>query len=244
MFKFLLLALFIVVGGIGNYAATKKMPSLKQHQYWIKFFVYILWVTGVITCTLHWAWFYTGMAIAVCFIGLIEILRFNKLASIKDYAIVLVYSTIASGFVLFCFWAQSTLSEMLIVTFILVCICDGFSQITGQLFGKIKVLKRISPTKTLEGFLGGISIMFFSAWFIMHDPMNIQIQNNWATIAIVVAIGAPIGDVLSSSLKRYFNIKDFGSYFPGQGGVLDRYDSHIFTGALFYILHLLKNYYA
>lgn len=63
-----------------------------------------------------------------------------------------------------------------------------------------------------------------------------ELQLAWGQVAIIVTIGAAFGDILSSMLKRHLGIKDFGNYFPGQGGVLDRYDSHIFTGVLYFCI--------
>lgn len=231
----LLFLIFISIGAIGNYFAVRHKPIMERRKWWLKFVVYVIWVSVILLGTWYFNWFYKIMAWLVIAIGLIEIFRYLRFKSPKDFIIIGAYGLIAAGFVLFSYLDTSSNQATLYTkVFILVCICDAFSQITGQLFGKTKILKKISPTKTLEGLLGGIFFVFITALFLFKDERMPLFDSIY--FGIIVGIGAPIGDVLSSSLKRYLKIKDFGNYFPGQGGVLDRYDSHIFTGVLYFCI--------
>lgn len=120
------------------------------------------------------------------------------------------------------------------------CIADIGAYFTGVLFGKHKMLERISPKKTWEGFVGGV---FFSMAFILSfglimaaigQPIipGIFDLDHWYLLLILsvsIPIMSVIGDFVFSSIKRYYGIKDFGFILPGHGGVLDRLDSVFFT---------------
>jgi phosphatidate cytidylyltransferase len=110
----------------------------------------------------------------------------------------------------------------------------------GVFFGKHKMLERISPKKTWEGFFGGV---FFSIAFSFGFAMilmatghplveGILDMEHWYIVLILstlLPLAAVLGDFVFSSAKRYFGIKDFGNIIPGHGGMLDRLDSVIFT---------------
>lgn len=105
----------------------------------------------------------------------------------------------------------------------------------GASFGKHKLCPKISPKKTVEGAIGGILFCDITAViiglvfkFLVMPDANI---NFWALILLGV-IDAPVsilGDLSFSLIKRNYGIKDYGSIFPGHGGMLDRFDSIIFT---------------
>lgn len=94
----------------------------------------------------------------------------------------------------------------------------------GKFFGKNKLIERISPKKTWEGaivgFLAGctVSLVFHTVWGTFSWPITI-------IMSIVLSIAGQLGDLMFSSIKRFFNVKDFGSLLPGHGGILDRIDS-------------------
>lgn len=109
-------------------------------------------------------------------------------------------------------------------------ITDSMAYITGNLIGKHKLIEKISPNKTVEGALGGfISASVFGTIFYV-----VVINNNINIVIILLStmflsIISQIGDLVFSSIKRYFNIKDFSKLIPGHGGILDRIDSLIFV---------------
>ncbi len=232
----LLFIVFLGIGGIGNYFGIKNKPVIERKKWWLKFFVYAIWISVVVLGTTFIPWFFKAMAFSVILIGFIEIIKHLRFKSFKNAWILIIYGVIGFGYISYSFLPQNDKSNFFTSVFLLICICDAFSQITGHLFGKTKILKRISPGKTLEGLIGGISITLLTSGFLMHDEFLVNYMDNWFAFGIIIIIGAPFGDILSSTLKRYLGIKDFGNYFPGQGGVLDRYDSHIFSGFLFYLI--------
>ena len=117
-------------------------------------------------------------------------------------------------------------------------ISDTFAYFTGVTMGKHKIVPHISPKKTWEGCIGGaigcaVVVMLYIG-LLVYDIEGI---NTSRTIMMVIAFVfglfisafSQIGDWLASSIKRYVGIKDFGSFMPGHGGMLDRFDSVFFT---------------
>ncbi len=112
---------------------------------------------------------------------------------------------------------------------------DTFAYLGGSLFGKHKMIERISPGKTWEGTIFGIVVSFGIS--VLIQRYFIQTQNNiWLALGIIVPILATLGDLVESMLKRQAGIKDSGNIMPGHGGVLDRFDSLIFVSPFVYVI--------
>ena len=134
-----------------------------------------------------------------------------------------------------------------LIFYALICALatDTGAQLGGMAFGKTKMSPNISPKKTVEGAVSGI---IFS---IVLNAVAIILYNKFALIGLtktqasVLMICAPfisfmsmMGDLTASVLKRNFDVKDFGKIFPGHGGVMDRFDSSMFTLPLTYCVAL------
>lgn len=121
--------------------------------------------------------------------------------------------------------------------------CVGM--ITGKTIGNHKVTPKLSPKKSIEGVIGGIVGAALLAWLFGHFVMaqRTDSYNNleWmlAIMAAVGAVIAQVGDLAASAIKRNKDIKDYGKCIPGHGGVLDRFDSMIFTAPITYFLAVL-----
>lgn len=122
----------------------------------------------------------------------------------------------------------------------LLCIIwssDTFAYLTGKAFGKHKLFERISPKKTIEGFIGGmIGAIIIS---IIIDIYSARPVWQWVILAIVLVIAGTFGDLVESSFKRAAKVKDSGTILPGHGGLLDRLDSLIFASPFAYLMLLV-----
>ncbi len=129
----------------------------------------------------------------------------------------------------------------LLCVILLIWSNDTFAYIGGSLFGKNKMIPRVSPGKTWEGTLFGILITFGLSFLIKQ--FSITANNNflWILLGLLVPILATIGDLVESLLKREAGVKDSGKLMPGHGGVLDRFDSILFVSPVcFFVLEILK----
>lgn len=123
----------------------------------------------------------------------------------------------------------------------LIFICswgnDTFAYFTGVLFGKHKLAPKLSPKKTIEGAIGGIvgaSAVGAGFGFLMKTYIGRDMTLVFAVASAIGAIVAVFGDLAASAVKRNYNVKDYGKIIPGHGGILDRYDSVIFTAPIIY----------
>ncbi|BAZ40683.1 phosphatidate cytidylyltransferase [Calothrix sp. NIES-4101] len=110
---------------------------------------------------------------------------------------------------------------------------DIAQYIWGKSLGRNKILPKVSPNKTWEGFLGGIATttlmaVIIAPWLTPFKPLYAL------AIGILIAIAGFVGDVTISALKRDLGVKDSGSLIPGHGGILDRIDSLTYTAPLFF----------
>lgn len=121
--------------------------------------------------------------------------------------------------------------------FITTWACDTGAFFAGILWGKNKLAPNISPHKTIEGSIGGI--LFSIAASIIYTRWILPEIMFFDSLAVGFLIGvfSQIGDLSASLIKRYCNIKDFSKIIPGHGGILDRFDSALFSfpAAYYYI---------
>lgn len=110
---------------------------------------------------------------------------------------------------------------------------DIFAYFTGYLFGKHKLCPSISPKKTKEGAIGGVfgSVILSLAFILIVQP---DLLIHGLVIGVLGSIISQFGDLTASIIKRKIGIKDYGNLIPGHGGVLDRFDSVLFTAPFVY----------
>ena len=123
--------------------------------------------------------------------------------------------------------------------FIGAWVTDTFAYFTGFFFGKHKLIPSVSPKKTVEGAIGGslaTTIVYgVYAWLMTNDVKTTVILT---LVGLVASIVSQMGDLSASLIKRHWGIKDYGSLFPGHGGVLDRFDSILAVSAFLYVVSL------
>jgi len=104
---------------------------------------------------------------------------------------------------------------------------DSGGYIFGRLFGREKLTPKLSPKKTIAGSIGG---MAFAAVLIIGLNICLDAPFGWFSLlllCVIGSVGSQTGDLFVSLMKRFFDVKDAGSIFPGHGGVLDRFDSFL-----------------
>ncbi|MCR5644820.1 MAG: phosphatidate cytidylyltransferase [Bacteroidales bacterium] len=118
--------------------------------------------------------------------------------------------------------------KMLLLVFILLWANDTFAYLTGRLLGKHKLCVRISPGKTIEGSIGGLVFTLLGIMVYSHfaDWLPMKVAIGMGLIAVVFGT---LGDLCESMLKRQSGVKDSGRLIPGHGGILDRFDSVVFS---------------
>ncbi len=104
---------------------------------------------------------------------------------------------------------------------------DIFSYLVGKFFGKNQLIK-ISPNKTIEGFVGGFTLSLISS-LIFSYYLGLIISINLISFIIMILLSALIGDLIESYFKRKNNLKNSSQLIPGHGGVFDRFDSFLFS---------------
>lgn len=114
---------------------------------------------------------------------------------------------------------------------------DTFAYFVGIYMGKAKLCPKISPKKTIEGALGGIigSVTLCTLSGIIFNNLGVDIKLiHFVISGFLCGIASELGDLAASYIKRYTGIKDFGNLIPGHGGILDRFDSILFTAPVIY----------
>lgn len=119
--------------------------------------------------------------------------------------------------------------------------CDTCAYLTGVMFGKHKMAPVLSPKKSIEGGIGGIigAALLGLIYACIFGNKMAEISNPKIMVPVICAVAAvisQIGDLAASGIKRDHNIKDYGRLIPGHGGILDRFDSVIFTAPVIYYL--------
>lgn len=127
--------------------------------------------------------------------------------------------------------------------FISSWISDTCAYFVGVLFGKHKLAPVLSPKKSIEGSIGGIAgSAIVGALFGYYLDSTLGAGQFMVMLAIVGGVGSVIsqvGDLAASAIKRNYEIKDYGNLIPGHGGIMDRFDSVIFTAPMTYFLIML-----
>ena len=124
------------------------------------------------------------------------------------------------------------------------CGCDIFAYLIGSKFGKHKMAPNLSPKKSKEGSIGGIvaATLLGVVYGGVLDYFVADYSGMIWKCAVICLFGSAIceiGDLAASAIKRQMNVKDYGNLIPGHGGILDRFDSLLFTGTMVYYILIL-----
>jgi phosphatidate cytidylyltransferase len=230
---------YFILGGIGFYLINRnKAPKIARKSY-TKFGVYFIIINILFFSITIEPVVFHYLAILIVAVGSFELIRIFVKRKFQHtpffVSSLVVFFILSSGLLIF----SRTADNLILLTFLILSIFDSFSQISGQLFGKTKIMPNISPNKTLGGLIGGTLISLISALLLKSLFRGTIPQLFLFTIGTVVFAFA--GDVLASLYKRKFKVKDYSNLIPGHGGFLDRFDSLIAGGAwAAFAVHILE----
>jgi phosphatidate cytidylyltransferase len=132
---------------------------------------------------------------------------------------------------------------LLTITFFVPVIGDTSAYFVGTRYGRVKLIPLISPKKTVEGALGGLlgSMLTSLGLYLiaLTTGMTLPVVWHFVLIGLLGGVIGQLGDLFASIVKRHCNAKDFGTIFPGHGGMMDRLDSILFVAVFVYIYYLL-----
>lgn len=136
--------------------------------------------------------------------------------------------------------SEATGTDYLVLFYLATWANNSFAYLVGSAIGKNKLLPKISPKKSWEGFLGGtiatvLVALLFSAYTSIDSLLSVF-------IGLSIPVMATVGDLIQSYFKRKAKVKDSGSLLPGHGGFYDRMDSVIFSAPFYYIILIISNY--
>ncbi|ASS48652.1 MAG: hypothetical protein CHH17_07865 [Candidatus Fluviicola riflensis] len=221
---------YFLIGAVLIALINKKTVDRQEiKQRWIKYIVYIAIVTITVIAT-EYILPFKFLIMAIVLIGGGELVAVGSRKLLVLVPGLIVYSLLSVGFY---YYATESGRPQLLSVYLLVFVFDGFSQLSGQLFGKIHLLPTISPNKTVEGLIGGFFLTLVTG-MILHRYIELSVFQ-----AILFSIGIAAasfgGDVLASLYKRLTGVKDYSQLLPGHGGFLDRFDSYIAAGAVYWL---------
>ena len=191
--------------------------------------------------------------IAVVLAFLLAMLKGYSHTSFEDVAISAFASVLVPyGFSVFIrlrdMFADNEQFGIYLIFFGLICALgtDSGAQLGGMAFGKHKMSPNISPKKTVEGAVCGLifALVLNVVAMVLYNKLAAVALTKTQTI-VLACVSVPVsfmgmmGDLSASVLKRNFGVKDFGKIFPGHGGVMDRFDSSLFTIPLTYAVALI-----
>lgn len=228
------LVLFFLLGAITIYE-FQKLVHLKSY---VSFIILgaLLYVLSYMVWDENAIYLYVILGIFVNLFLLKDLLVVSKIPMFEKKKYIAIIFYIISGFVFLTLipYHNGTYQVWLIIgVFILIWANDSFAYLIGKNFGKRKLLERISPKKTVEGFIGGF-VGTFLAGFLIFNYTHLLSLGTWFSLAIIVSVLGTFGDLIQSKFKRQAGVKDSGSLMPGHGGIYDRLDSIVFVSPFIY----------
>jgi phosphatidate cytidylyltransferase len=173
----------------------------------------------------------------------------QKISKLSQYIYLIGYIMLPFLFITkISFGIKDYNAKIIIGLFVLIWTNDTFAYLVGKSIGKHKLFERISPKKTIEGFLGGVVFAAFAGFLIskLYIEPKPEFSSKsiliWIIIALIVSIFGTIGDLIESKFKRVAGVKDSGAIMPGHGGVLDRLDSVIFVAPIIFLFYQILYY--
>ena len=226
---YIIILIYFLLGGISFYLINRNKDAQVARKSYTKFITYFFIINILFFSIVVKPVVFTFLAALIIGVGYYELFKLFRLSKYQLNGFfglsLFIYTVLSTGFFLF-----STLDKGLILfSFLILSIFDSFSQISGQLWGRTKLLPEISPNKTVGGLIGGALVALASS--LLLDDLYNGLPLKSVLMAAGVVSFAFAGDVAASFYKRKYQVKDFSKLIPGHGGFLDRFDSLIAGGA-------------
>ena len=206
-------------------------------------------ISGTLYVSILWsATSYSELTFSVLFALIGVICTYEMWQLRKDQSKLIAFSYVIVPFIIIQFFGFTDYnspefkfdSSPILVLFIMTWIFDTFAYLVGSKIGKNKILPKISPKKSWEGFIGGFIFTLLSVYFI-NQYFECFTLNFLILLAFIIPFTASAGDFIASYYKRIANVKDSGIIIPGHGGMLDRMDAFMISIPVLYILINLLN---
>ncbi len=231
-----------ILSVLGLYELLRVRESKKKFPLLLKIIAYLLTIyfcmynTGSID--FHYMMDYRVMSFIIfLFLCPMVFINDSKRYNLND-ALFLIGSTLFIGFSFNLIIIIRNFDITYIIYLLLITtITDTFALFTGSLIGEHKLCPKISPKKTIEGLVGGVLMGTFAATAfyntVIHPTMSLVFV---IFVTLALCLVGQLGDLVFSSIKRYYEVKDFSELIPGHGGILDRFDSLIFVTMAFILV--------
>ena len=227
--------ILLAIVGVLEYFAMMKKQDFRP--------LYSLGLTVILVWT---AWFYRPSDLPFVFLTMIMGLAVFSVLRFPDYILEDIAMNMTGIFyigflinfaILFNYHGHSFL--LLLLSLLIAWANDTGGYLFGSIWGKRKMAPKLSPNKTWEGALGGIltAAAVVITFFYLQDAWRVDFVF-MAAVIVLGSLAGQIGDLLVSSMKRFFGVKDTGNIIPGHGGVLDRFDSFLLILPVLYTLLL------
>jgi CDP-diglyceride synthetase len=248
---------FIVFGGLPLKAAVLALSVIGMYEFYRAFYSKPkpLHIVGYLFAVIYiiFAEFFVNksnmfniLVSSFLVVLLVAMVCFHKNVNIKDIMVTFFGFFYVSFLISHIYLVRQYTYGNFFVWLIFICAfgCDTGAYFSGMFFGKHKLIPALSPKKTVEGAVGGVITataiavvygIFINKYFMLENV-------NTVVLCIITGIAgsvlSQIGDLAASSIKRYVNLKDYGNLIPGHGGILDRFDSVLFTAPVVYYIML------
>ena len=216
------------IGAVMMALGGRRVEAAARRERWLKFGVYFAVVhvfLGAAAAGRAWILILVSVIVAA---GALELRGATRRMRTGSPALVWCVYAPVGALLLVDVWRlpPSTVAYVYLV----VAVYDGFSQVSGQLFGRRPLVPRTSPGKTVEGVAGGLA----GALIVAVALRGLAGLGPLGALATGLATGLVglVGDLAASWVKRSSGIKDYSNVLPGHGGVLDRFDSFLLAGAI------------
>jgi len=191
--------------------------------------------TVLLLAAYRWQHGYPGTAVlSVLLLYLLAMLLLYPRLKPIDVAVAF-FSTMYVGLIIYLYLLSTLADGWVWLLFMLLCTwaSDTAAFLVGRKAGRRQIAPALSPAKTLEGAAGGVAGSFLTALLVALLYPQFPVLPV-LILGILVGFGAQAGDLVESAIKRQVGIKDAGKLIPGHGGILDRFDSMLFTAPLVY----------